>query len=121
MSDQLILLHTQMRVVERDELHSLIGEAMNLPWWQSWAPNSSLTGVYITGWDPNEDEGVMQEKQITYAALLSAVSTAREKGLISDEAWRDMIGGDEPNLGYTDAYEADCILQLAVYGEIVFG
>lgn len=79
--------------------------------------------VFITVDDPEEPEGsgrTTLKKKLSLATIVNAAGRAiRGDGAhIDDESSRDMARED---LGYADAIAGDAVLQLAVFGEIVYG
>lgn len=68
--------------------------------------------------DPDLDDEATRVAVLTMQQLLEAAELAIKKGYLHEP---DAIKED---LGYADAIEADCVLQLAVFGEeagIVYG
>jgi len=67
--------------------------------------------------DARDDaEGDMTGKtRLTFAAITAAAAQAIRKGYVAE---RDAIYED---LGLCDAAEADAVLQMAVFGELVYG
>lgn len=126
---------TLERDVEPKEVTSLIygTGALSWPWWRSarWMRGETqlLTRDYYTDqaqeydWfefvvdDPNEEggSGVALTRALTMQDILTAAALAIREGLVNE---RDAINDD---LGYCDAIEADCILQLAVLGSVTYG
>lgn len=69
--------------------------------------------------DMHEPEGApMITTKVTMQEIVDAASAAMAAGLIGAESLNDMANED---LGYADAGEADVVLQLAVFKEVVFG
>lgn len=67
--------------------------------------------------DPDEAEGSGRtlRKVLSFQKIADAASMAAVQGYVTDP---DAIYNE---LGFCDALEADCILQLAVFGRIVYG
>jgi hypothetical protein len=77
---------------------------------------------FITVDDPQEAEGSgkVLRKTLSMASIVHAAGRAiRGDGAhIDDESSRDMARED---LGYADAIAGDAVLQLAVFGSVVYG
>lgn len=68
---------------------------------------------------PDEPEGNPPGLfEITPQQVVDAVAEAVKRGVIGQEDLQDVLTED---IGYCDAIEADNVLQLAVYNDIVFG
>lgn len=69
--------------------------------------------------DPNEAEGTpMITSKVTMQEIVDAVGKALAGNFIGQESLKDITNED---IGYADASEADVVLQLAVFKEVVFG
>jgi hypothetical protein len=137
------------REVEPDEVMSLVfgTGALSWEWWHSASARRPVLNeaqtevidytviaeplediidekdrVFIVVDDPDEPEGSGKtiKKNLSLAAIVNAAGRAlRGDGAhIDEESSRDMA---RENLGYADAVAGDAVLQLAVFGEIVYG
>lgn len=111
------------REVKPDEIDSMIfgTGALGYGWWGSVTKRDD--GMYVfTHDDGNSDEGahdkqtVVSPAGIVGAAGIWLAEQVENGGMNGDI--RDAIDDD---LGYLDAYAADCVLQQAVLKSIVFG
>lgn len=71
--------------------------------------------LFIRSWD-GEDEGGSKITEVTFAQIVAAVQSALSRGLLDVTS-----DGVTEDLGLFDANEADLVLQLAVFGEPVYG
>jgi hypothetical protein len=135
------LTMTIVRVVEPKELTSMIygTGGLSYPWWQDVAwirtgpehPDGTRlslrdhdidealeTDVFeFEVDDPDEPEGSGKtlKRLVTMEQLIEATVAAITAGNVYDA---DAINDD---IGYCDAPQADCIMQRAVFGEVVYG
>lgn len=66
--------------------------------------------------NPEDDEGTFRgKKKVTFREIVAAAGIAIRKGYVREP---DAIKED---LGMCDAEEADAVLQLAVFGRVIYG
>lgn len=120
------LSYNLRRAVAWDELHSLIygTGALTLPWWQDVtyttrddSPEGNWQSVIFVTTDP--DSGRVETRPIAPARILEALQT-RYAGRF-DELHADVREAITDDLGLLDAFEADAVLQIAVFGSVVYG
>lgn len=122
MSD-LTLVTTTTRAVSVDEVRSLISGtgALTWSWWGDVAQNPDGTFTFQHS-DENSEDGVTDKRTtVTAEAIVAAAST-----WLTEQAQGEYMSGDirdaiDEDLGYLDSGEADCVLQMAVLGKLVFG
>lgn len=124
------------RTVEPKEVAGLVwgSGSMSWPWWSSakayreghlvaepWDNLEFGDTIRITHDTRDGDEGAFQGvTNLTLQQIVDAASRAikGDGAHIDDESARDM---DHEDLGYADAIAGDAVLQLAVFGEAIFG
>lgn len=125
---------TITRDVEPSEIVSLVwgAGALTMPWWHGasirrWEGNRLVSApeddvqptdlLKLTVDDPEEPEGSgkVVSKSMPLQKIADAAGMAVIKGYVYE---KDAIQED---LGYCDAIEADCVLQLAMFGKVVYG
>ena len=96
--------------------------ALSYPWWVNvrfldTGDAAADTRIEFTVDHPNEPEGsgITLKVTKTIAEIVDAAAEAIKLGHVAD---KDAIRED---LGYCDSEEADCVLQIAVFGTIVYG
>ncbi len=115
------------REVTNEEIINLIDGTgvLSWEWWRYVDINENTQTVTFTAYDGITDGEVLKDFEVTFEEIIEAVSIATQyvspydsnavpHSLIPDEAIFE-------DLGLCDAGEADCILQLAVYGELMYG
>lgn len=117
------------RDVQVSEVEDLIGGTgmLSYPWWIEVDDvhdiQGRLIGYTITHWQ-NGDEG--QRPPVSTTLTLQQIVTAASRilaGLVKDahidsESAHDMARSE---LGYADAAAADTVIQVAVYGKVIYG
>lgn len=129
-----MLSMTVTREVKPNEIVNLVWGtgALSYPWWRGaslrrpvgkemvlFAPAPAQPGdaILLTVDDPSHPEGSgrVRTKAVPLQKFADAASMAAVKGYIQG---RDAINED---LGLCDATEADCVMQLAMFGNLVYG
>lgn len=103
-------------------------------WWKYFDRNFDYVGpdswlavapdhwTYTVGYESLEDEDVTLEKVINHKVILSAARKIVAEKKLNDRIVKEcsnlLFNVDEADL---DAIDADAVLQVAVYGEVVFG
>ena len=92
-----------------------------------WCNKVKVIGEYLGEWAHEQISrgGVLMvhpddeaPRELTKEKLLGGIKQAIEAGVYSEYEWYDANGIDTCNI---DASVADCIVQLALFGEIVYG
>lgn len=137
LADQPIVMKVERTVTPREIFDLVWGTgALDWDWWRKATP--LRFGSPIEGWQHAED-GLLQPgdeiefviddpdagegddaRPRRFVRSLADIAEAAGKAqqYISAESWRDMAGD---SIGYADAIEADVILQIAVFGKIIYG
>jgi hypothetical protein len=120
MSDKLML--NIRREVEPEEIDDMVFGAGGTmyPWWldvERIHPEDGtwLSGIKVRSWDGEGEGEHFKISKLTNEQILLAVEKAWIH--LDDVAQRDMT----EHLGQADAIAADIVLQVAVFGEIVYG
>lgn len=115
------------RSVDWDELHCLIfgTGALSFPWWhdvtittRDGAPEGDWESVTFVADDPDTNEP--ETYRIPPSRILWAFGR-RYEGRNASELHPEILEAITSDIGLLDALEADAVLQLAVFGEIVYG
>lgn len=114
------LTYTTKRKVDPQEVADLITGtgALIFPWWLE-AKRDSEDWI-LTHWNEDTGDG-REETRLTAEKVVSALESALDGEYLSPEGDSDVLSALTDSIGYLDAVGADIVLQIAVYGSVVFG
>lgn len=107
---------TTTRKASVQEIDDLVfgSGATGYEWWKS---VSRVDGGFRIIAESIVDEGRREAKTLTYEDILHAAGIR----LTGNPYHGDAMEAIFESIGYLDADEADCVLQIAFFGQIVFG
>lgn len=114
---------TTKRTVTREEIESLVhGTGVtSMEWWRDFERVDLPLGHgwKVIAYRKGYDDGTLSRYTITDQEIANAFGQALSEGYLSDSS--DVRDAQMEDLGYLDAMAADVVLQIAVYGEVVYG